>query len=65
MNRLLKVFAVGALALLMVIEGIAPFVNPAGLRRMLQMAAQLDDASLRLAGLTSMLLGVALLYAVH
>jgi uncharacterized protein len=51
-----------ALALVMVIEGITPFVNPAGLRKTMQTMARLDDASLRTAGLVSMLLGVSLLY---
>ena len=51
-----------AVALLMIVEGIVPFANPAGLRRMLQALSQLNDAQLRFAGLTSMLLGVVLLY---
>ncbi len=51
-----------ALALLMVIEGIAPFVNPGAVRRMMATLAQMDDRSLRIAGLVSMLAGVALLY---
>ena len=54
-----------ALALLMVIEGIAPFVNPGAVRRMMAALAQLDDRSLRIAGLVSMLAGVALLYWVR
>ncbi len=51
-----------ALALLLVVEGIVPFANPAGLRRMLTALAQLSDSQLRFAGMTSMLLGVVLLY---
>lgn len=54
-----------AFALLLVIEGIAPFLNPAGLRRLLLMINQMDDMSLRIAGLVSMLLGLTLLYIVH
>lgn len=54
-----------ALALLLVIEGIAPFVNPAGVRRLLLMINQMDDMSLRVTGLVSMLLGLGLLYLVH
>ncbi len=54
-----------ALALLLVIEGIAPFLNPSGVRRLLLMVNQMDDMSLRIAGLVSMLLGLALLYIVH
>jgi len=54
-----------AFALVLVIEGIMPFLNPAGWRRMIAMVAQLDDSTLRLIGLTSMVLGVLLLYLVH
>lgn len=54
-----------ALALVFVIEGIMPFVNPAALRRMMMMVIQMDDATLRVIGLTSMLSGVILLYLVH
>jgi uncharacterized protein len=54
-----------ALALLFVIEGVWPFLNPAGLRRTLLLMAEQDDRSLRGAGLVSMLLGVVLLYLVN
>jgi hypothetical protein len=54
-----------ALALVLVIEGIMPFVNPEALRRMFAMAMQLDNATLRFIGLTSMCLGLALLYVVR
>ena len=54
-----------ALALLLVIEGVVPFINPAALRRTLIQVAQLDDRVLRIAGLLSMLSGVVLLYLVH
>ncbi len=54
-----------ALALLLVLEGVFPFINPAGLRRALQAIGELRDAQLRFAGLTSMLLGLALLYIVN
>ncbi|MFP5344076.1 MAG: DUF2065 domain-containing protein [Gammaproteobacteria bacterium] len=54
-----------AFALLLVIEGIAPFLNPAGVRRLLLMINQMDDMALRMAGLVSMLLGLTLLYIVH
>lgn len=52
-----------ALALLLVVEGILPFANPTGLRRLLIALVELTDAQLRFAGLTSMLLGLLLLYA--
>ena len=54
-----------ALALVLVIEGIMPFLNPAAMRRMMVMVAQMDDKSLRVVGLTSMISGVLLLYLVH
>jgi uncharacterized protein YjeT (DUF2065 family) len=53
-----------AVALLLVIEGIFPFLNPDGLRRALLMMAQMDIKQMRFAGLSSMLAGVALLYLV-
>lgn len=54
-----------ALALMLVIEGLVPFLSPDALRRMLASVAQLDDRSVRIAGLISMLCGVALLYLVR
>jgi uncharacterized protein YjeT (DUF2065 family) len=51
-----------ALALLLVFEGIFPFLSPAGLRRMLTAVQELSDTQLRGAGLGSMLLGLLLLY---
>lgn len=51
-----------AVALLLVIEGILPFTNPEWLRRTILQMAQMDDRTLRFAGLTSMLLGLGLLY---
>jgi uncharacterized protein YjeT (DUF2065 family) len=54
-----------AFALLLVIEGVLPFLNPEGLRRALLHVASQDDRSLRVAGLLSMLLGVVLLYLVN
>jgi uncharacterized protein YjeT (DUF2065 family) len=54
-----------ALALLLVLEGVLPFLNPAGVRRMLEMISALSDVQLRFAGLSSMLLGLLLLYVVN
>jgi uncharacterized protein YjeT (DUF2065 family) len=54
-----------ALALLLILEGILPFLSPAGLRRVFLSLAQMNDAQLRFAGFTSMLLGVVLLYILH
>lgn len=54
-----------ALALVLVLEGLMPFWKPELLRRMVEMLAQLDDRSIRMAGLGSMLAGVLLLYVVR
>lgn len=50
-----------ALALVLVIEGIIPFLNPNSLRNMQAAIAKMDDRSIRAAGLISMILGVVLL----
>ena len=54
-----------ALALVMVIEGIVPFVSPHSLRRMLEKVSRIDDRTLRLTGLASMICGVIMLYLVR
>jgi hypothetical protein len=54
-----------AVALLMVIEGIWPFLSPESFRRALLLVAAEDRRALRLAGLASMLMGVGLLYLVR
>ena len=53
-----------ALALFLVLEGILPFLTPQGVRRVLEMLASMNDTQLRFTGLSSMLLGLLLLYAV-
>lgn len=54
-----------ALALMLVLEGIFPFLNPTGLRRALALLGELSDAQLRVAGLSSMVVGLLLLYWVR
>ena len=54
-----------ALALVLVIEGMVPFLNPQSLRRMLEMVSQLDDRTLRIMGFVSMLFGLVMLYIVR
>jgi uncharacterized protein len=51
-----------ALGLLLVLEGILPFLNPRGIRRALERMSAMDDAVLRIAGAASMLAGVAVLW---
>jgi uncharacterized protein YjeT (DUF2065 family) len=55
----------GALALLLVIEGLLPFANPAGMKRTMARVAALGERELRIAGLGSMLVGLVLLYFVR
>ncbi|NEV60934.1 DUF2065 family protein [Thiorhodococcus minor] len=54
-----------ALALMLVIEGIWPFLSPGTFRRILAMMALEGERPLRIGGLLSMLLGVGLLYLVN
>jgi len=54
-----------ALALVMVIEGILPFLSPDGMRRVMKASLELGDRSLRVGGLVSMLIGVVMLYLVN
>lgn len=54
-----------ALALVLVIEGIMPFLNPSGFRKTLRLIGEIDDKTLRIIGLVSMGLGVILLYLIR
>ena len=54
-----------ALALLLVLEGILPFLSPERLRRVLRLVDNMGDQQLRFIGITSMLLGLVLLYIVN
>ena len=54
-----------AIALLFILEGILPFVNPNWIKRIFLTASQMDNTSLRFVGLSSMLVGVILLYIVR
>lgn len=51
-----------AVALLLVLEGIMPFLSPASVRRLLARVNEMGDNTLRGAGLASMVAGVILLY---
>lgn len=53
-----------AFALVLVIEGILPFLSPHTMRRLMVQMAQMNERALRFAGLSSMVLGVVLLYLV-
>lgn len=51
-----------AFCLVLVIEGMIPFLYPRRWRQLVATLALLDERRLRLAGLTSMLIGAALLW---
>ncbi len=54
-----------AFCLMLVIEGIIPFISPGRWRKMLLMLDQIDDNTMRMIGLGSMLVGTALLYLIN
>jgi uncharacterized protein len=56
---------VAALGLLLVIEGILPFLSPGGVKRAIARFAATDDSVLRVAGAVSMLAGLGLLWFVR
>jgi uncharacterized protein len=51
-----------AFCLLLIIEGIIPFLYPDRWRQLLETVSDTDDKMLRLVGLFSMLLGLGILY---
>ena len=51
-----------AFGLFLVFEGIAPFINPQGVKRALARLLEVRDRELRIAGLGSMLTGVIILF---
>ena len=56
---------VPAFALVLVIEGILPFLSPGTWREAMSQAVRLPDNVLRSLGFVSMLAGVVILYLVH
>ncbi len=56
---------VRAIALVLVIEGILPFLSPNGWRRAMIEAGRLSDRALRSVGFASMLIGVFVLYLIR
>lgn len=49
-------------ALVLVIEGLLPALNPKGYRQVMQAASQLDEKTVRITGLASMIVGAILIY---
>jgi uncharacterized protein YjeT (DUF2065 family) len=50
-----------ALALVLVIEGLMPFISPGGWRRMFERVLALGDGQIRFFGLCSIVIGLVLL----
>ena len=55
----------GALALMLVFEGLMPFLSPGLWRRVFERATQLSDGQIRFFGLSSMIIGLLLLAIWH
>ncbi|QPF74903.1 DUF2065 domain-containing protein [Roseateles sp. DAIF2] len=53
----------GALALMLVIEGLMPLLNPRGWRQVFARVLAMSDGQIRFIGLASLLAGLALLFA--
>jgi hypothetical protein len=54
-----------ALALMLVLEGVLPFLAPALWRETFRKMTEMSDGQLRFVGLTSMLGGLLLLYLIN
>ncbi|MFT5930253.1 MAG: hypothetical protein ACI9GE_000439 [Oceanospirillaceae bacterium] len=64
MNELIQHLLV-AFCLMLIMEGILPFLYPQRWRKLVVQLAQISDRNMRLLGLASMLLGLALLLLVR
>ena len=53
-----------AVALMLVLEGLLPFVSPTGFREAMRTMLEMNDSQIRFASLTAMVGGVLLLYFV-
>ena len=51
-----------AVALMLIIEGMMPFINPKTFRQMLEMVSQMEERNVRVLGAVWMGLGVAVLF---
>jgi uncharacterized protein len=54
-----------ALALVLVIEGLLPFISPASWRRMFEQVLRLQDGQIRFYGLGSIAAGLVLLWLLN
>ncbi len=58
-------YLLSAFALMLVLEGILPFLSPRHLRSYMMQVMELDDRTLRIVGLVAMLCGLGLLYLIR
>ena len=54
-----------ALAIVCIIEGVMPFINPSGVKRLLSRIASLEEREMRIAGFISMAVGLTILFLVR
>jgi len=54
-----------ALAIVCIIEGVMPFINPQGVKRLLGRLASMEERELRLGGFFSMAVGLVILFLVR
>ena len=54
-----------ALALVLVIEGLFPFISPTGFRKKILAMTEMNDSQIRMASLASMAGGLVLLYLIR
>ena len=54
-----------ALSILLVLEGLLPFLNPGGTRRVFEQLSRMSERELRIAGLISMVAGLVLIFFVR
>lgn len=56
---------VAALALMLILEGVLPFLSPSIWREMFRKVIELSDGQIRFIGLSSMIIGLGLLMAMR
>lgn len=54
-------FLLGAIALMLIVEGLLPFLSPTSWREVFQRAMRMSDGQIRFLGLSSMLIGLVML----
>lgn len=54
-----------AIALVLILEGVVPFISPDALRKTYQRLVEMNDQTIRVSGLVSMIAGVLLLTLVR